>query len=216
MQKDRVAPDRVAARVDKLRHLIRVSGRRFPTRRPERQAMSEKSQLVLLSHYNRLMNERLYEATAKMPEALQREDRGAFFGSVIGTLNHILIGDILWLKRFARHPSGYRTLEPVLMIGDPARLREIRFIDLAELKAARDRLDQTIVDWCAEVREEDLARPLAYRDFAGRPHRKNLGGLVLHLFLHQIHHRGQVTTLLSQAGIDFGDTDLPELLPEEG
>ncbi len=66
------------------------------------------------------------------------------------------------------------------------------------------------------MREEDLAQPLAYRDFAGRPHRKNLGGLALHLFLHQIHHRGQVTTLLSQAGIDFGDTDLPELLPEEG
>ncbi len=178
--------------------------------------MSEKSQLVLLGHYNRLMNERLYAATAKMPEALQREDRGAFFGSVIGTLNHILIGDILWLKRFARHPSGHRTLEPVLAMGDPTSLREIRFVDWAELQAARDRMDQMIVDWCAEVREEDLARPLAYRDFAGRPHRKNLGGLALHLFLHQIHHRGQVTTLLSQAGIDFGDTDLPELLPEEG
>ncbi len=178
--------------------------------------MSEKTQLVLLSHYNRLMNERLYAATAKMPEALQREDRGAFFGSVIGTLNHILIGDILWLKRFARHPSGYRTLEPVLAMGDPTSLREIRFVDWAELQAARDRMDQMIIDWCAEVREEDLARPLAYRDFAGRPHRKNLGGLALHLFLHQIHHRGQVTTLLSQAGIDFGDTDLPELLPEEG
>jgi len=178
--------------------------------------MSEKSQLVLLSHYNRLMNERLYAATAKMPEALQREDRGAFFGSVIGTLNHILIGDILWLKRFARHPSGYRTLEPVLAMDDPTSLREIRFVDWAELQAARDRMDQMIVDWCSEVREEDLARPLAYRDFAGRPHRKNLGGLALHLFLHQIHHRGQVTTLLSQASIDFGDTDLPELLPEEG
>lgn len=178
--------------------------------------MSEKSRLVLLSHYNRPMNERLYAATAKMPEALQREDRGAFFGSVIGTLNHILIGDILWLKRFARHPSGYRTLEPVLALGDPARLREIRFLDWAELEAARDRMDQTIVDGCAEGREEDLARPLAYRDFAGRPHRKNLGGRALHLFLHQIHHRGQATTLLSRAGIDFGDTDLPELLPEEG
>jgi len=178
--------------------------------------MSEKSQLVLLGHYNRLMNERLYAATAKMPEALQREDRGAFFGSVIGTLNHILIGDILWLKRFARHPSGYRTLEPVLAIDDPASLREIRHLDLAELQAVRDRMDQMIVDWCADVQEEDLASPLTYRDFAGRPHCKNLGGLALHLFLHQIHHRGQVTTLLSQAGIDFGDTDLPELIPEEG
>ena len=135
---------------------------------------------------------------------------------MIGTLNHILIGDILWLKRFARHPSGYRTLEPVLAMDDPTSLREIRCVDWAELQAARDRMDQMIVGWCAEVREEDLARPLAYRDFAGRPHRKNLGGLALHLFLHQIHHRGQVTTLLSQAGIDFGDTDLPELLPEEG
>ena len=178
--------------------------------------MSEKTQLILLSHYNRLMNERLYVATAKLPEPLQRENRGAFFGSVIGTLNHILIGDLLWLKRFARHPSGYRTLEPVQAISDPTSLREIRYLDLAELQAARDRMDQTIVDWCAEVREEDLAKPLAYRDFAGRPHRKYLGGLVLHLFLHQVHHRGQATTLLSQAGIDFGDTDLPELLPEEG
>ena len=178
--------------------------------------MSEKSQLVLLSHYNRLMNERLYAATAKMPEALQREDQGRLFR--LGDRNPEPHPDRRHLVAEALRATPERLPDPRTGPGDGRsdQLAEIRFVDWAELQAARDRMDQMIIDWCAEVREEDLAQPLAYRDFAGRPHRKNLGGLALHLFLHQIHHRGQVATLLSQAGIDFGDTDLPELLPEEG
>jgi uncharacterized damage-inducible protein DinB len=178
--------------------------------------MSEKSQLVLLSHYNRLMNERLYAAAAQLPAARQRENKGAFFESLIGTLNHILVGDILWLKRFARHPSGYKALAPLQATNDPTSLREILYLDWAELQQARDRLDRILIDWCADLKEEDLARPFSYQDLAGRPHNKHFGGLVLHLFLHQVHHRGQATTLLSQEGIDFGETDLPELLPDEG
>ena len=74
-------------------------------------------------------------------------------------------------------------------------------------------MDQMIVDWCAEVRKKTW-RALWATEISRSSHRKNLGGLALHLFLHQIHHRGRATHLLSQAGIDFGDTDLPELSPK--
>lgn len=177
--------------------------------------MSEKAQLIRLSQYNRLMNERLYAASAKLSPEAQRENKGAFFDSVIGTLNHIMVGDILWLKRFAHHPRQYQALEPIKALPSPTNLRELLFIDMQKLRRERERIDQIIMDWCKELHEDDLDQPFSYQNLAGNPYRKNFGGLVMHLFLHQVHHRGQATTLLSQEGIDFGDTDLPEIIPNE-
>ncbi|MBZ0091313.1 MAG: hypothetical protein K8F27_03710, partial [Sulfuricellaceae bacterium] len=70
-----------------------------------------------------------------------------------------------------------------------------------------------IQDWCAELSESDLREPLEYRSVKGLFFRKPLGSVVLHFFLHQVHHRGQATTLLSQEGVDFGATDLVEIIP---
>ena len=63
--------------------------------------MSEKSQLILLSFYNRQMNARMFQAASKLSTSQLQQDNGAFFKSIIGSLNHILIGDIIWMKRFS-------------------------------------------------------------------------------------------------------------------
>ncbi|TCK19278.1 putative damage-inducible protein DinB [Thiogranum longum] len=177
--------------------------------------MSEKSQCVLLAEYNRLMNGRIIEASAGLSVAGLAEDKGAFFSSVIGTLNHIMIGDILWLKRFASHPSAYVSLEPLSKIKKPDRLDLVLFADLSVFAEEREVLDSIIIAWCADLKEVDLDQPLGYTSHNGERHKKRMGDLVLHMFLHQVHHRGQITTLLSQAGIDFGETDLPEIVPDE-
>lgn len=75
-------------------------------------------------------------------------------------------------------------------------------------------MDNIIIKWCKELREHDIDDTLKYTNFKGEVHNKRLGDLILHVFLHQVHHRGQVTTLLSQENIDFGDTDLPEMVPD--
>lgn len=176
--------------------------------------MSEKSQLVLMAAYNRLMNRRMLKAAENLSRESLAADRGAFFKSVIGTMNHIMVGDILWLKRFSFHPGACAALQSIKEIKQPESLAAILFSDPASFKQERSRLDNIIIEWCNEVRESDLAIPLEYTNVKGEMHNKRLGDLILHLFLHQIHHRGQVTTLLSQENIDFGETDLIEIVPE--
>ncbi len=178
--------------------------------------MGERSQLILMATYNALMNRRMLDACWNLNVEALREDRGAFFRSVWGTLNHIMVADIMWLKRFSGHPSGYGSLRPLDGWGFPPGLDAILIDDLDAFRAERAALDGILIDWCAELEEGDLDEPFRYTNYRGEVHNKRLGDLILHLFLHQVHHRGQVTTLLSQTDIDFGETDLPEIVPDVG
>ncbi len=170
------------------------------------------TQFKLFADYNQLMNQRLYDAAAELSEQNLRDDRGAFFGSVLATLNHIMVGDIIWLKRFATQQGSVEILLPVTQMPKPEKLTSIVCNDLAELRSEREKLDRLIIDWVAGLSEVDLEDTLAYHDTKGDPYEKHYGSLISHLFLHQIHHRGQVTTLLSQFGVDFGETDIIEII----
>ena len=171
--------------------------------------------LRLMAKYNQWMNQSLYEAAAKLPEEKLKEDKQAFFGSVIGTLNHILVADIIWLKRFALHPAKHLSLEPIRLVEPPNALDQILYVSFEELYQQRIKLDEIIINWCNELGEEDICYLLPYKRMNGESNIKVLGSLVLHFFNHQTHHRGQVTTLLSQEGIDVGVTDLLMLIPNE-
>ncbi len=170
-------------------------------------------QLKLFADYNRSMNRRLYDCAGTLPAEELAADRKAFFKSIIGTLNHILVADIIWLKRFATHPAAYAALAPMHDVEHPAALSQILHGGLAELDARRTAMDALIVHWIAAVREPDLDHALAYRNTRGEPQCKTFGLLLAHFFNHQTHHRGQATTLLSQAGMDVGVTDLMAWIP---
>jgi uncharacterized damage-inducible protein DinB len=178
--------------------------------------MSERAQLVLLGQYNEWMNDKVYAAAAGLtPEALCA-DRGAFFGSIIGTLNHIVAGDTIWLRRFALHPAHYAALQPLLDRPAPDGLTAIYSTDLNLLAAHRKMLDTMIRQSVASVDDADLEHVLAYKSTKGVASQKRFGSLLLHFFNHQTHHRGQASTLLSQAGVDIGVTDLLMLIPNQG
>ena len=87
--------------------------------------MTSLSQLGLFAEYNRLMNQRQYAAVANLSDSDLCEDKGAFFKSIIGTLNHILVGDILWLKRFSVHPASSEPLAYITTLKTPTALDEI-------------------------------------------------------------------------------------------
>jgi uncharacterized damage-inducible protein DinB len=169
----------------------------------------------LMARYNQWMNTKVYEAAGRLPAAELGRDRQAFFGSVLGTLNHIMVGDIVWLKRLGTHPAAHRSLDVVREMQQPASLDEIVHRDLAGLQSVRKALDAVILAWAAELTQADLDHVLDYRNMKGVAQRKLFGSLVLNLFNHQTHHRGQATTLLFQAGQDVGVTDLLALIPEE-
>jgi uncharacterized damage-inducible protein DinB len=173
------------------------------------------SHLRLMADYNQWMNQRVYAAAATLPPGVVAADRKAFFGSILGTLNHLVNGDIIWLKRFASHPAGYRALALMAELPQPVGLNEPRAADLAGLTLLRQRLDAAILAFAAEVRDADLDVVLNWTNRMGVTSNKQFGGVLTHFFNHQTHHRGQVTTLLSQEGIDAGVTDLLVLVPEE-
>jgi uncharacterized damage-inducible protein DinB len=153
--------------------------------------------LPAMARYNRWMNERLYAACEKLPDAERKKDRGAFFRSIHGTLNHILLGDRLWLSRFLSRAFQFGTLADEL------------YADFAELSRERAKTDAEILDWVATLDERRLAAPCAFRSVVKqRDQRFPMWFLAQNFFNHQTHHRGQVTTLLMQAGVDPGVTDL--------
>jgi len=150
-----------------------------------------------MARYNRWMNERVYGHCENLSDAERKTDRGAFFRSVHGTLNHLLLGDRLWLGRFLAREFRVTTLADEL------------YGDFSELRRERARTDAEILEWVETLDEKRLAAPLKFRSIVGNRDRSfPLWFAVQHFFNHQTHHRGQVTTLLMQSGVDPGVTDL--------
>lgn len=176
--------------------------------------MNPINQFRLFAHYNQDMNRKFYAAGERLTRTELEADRGAFFGSILGTLNHILVGDLIWLHRFARHPGRHYALNFVRDTGSPYRLDQTLYGDFADLREHRSLVDDHIIAWCAQLRAQDLEHPLEYVDMSGVGHVKPTGLLICHFFNHQTHHRGQVSTLLSQYSVDVGVTDILELIPE--
>jgi uncharacterized damage-inducible protein DinB len=177
--------------------------------------MTTTAQAVLMAGYNEWMNAKLYDAAERVPQEDLARDRGAFFGSIIGTLNHLVVTDTIWLKRFAAHPSNPQALDPVRALPQPTALNEIVFTGLAPLAQRRRLIDSAIKAWAAALTQPDLDHVLHYANTKGVKSQKRFASLVAHFFNHQTHHRGQASTLLFQAGQDIGVTDLLALIPNE-
>lgn len=168
-----------------------------------------------MAKYNRWMNQRLYEAAFSLPEEEVTKDRGAYFGSIFQTLNHIAAGDTIWLHRFSKHPEATALQTALMRFSQPASLRQEVADSLSGLKIYRDEMDEVIMSWSLSLTPQQLMSVLVYRNMAGRPSSRNFGLLIQHFFNHQTHHRGQASTLLFQAGVDMGVTDLLAVIPDE-
>jgi uncharacterized damage-inducible protein DinB len=177
--------------------------------------MSRTAHFRLLAQYNDWMNQKLYEAAATLPEQERQAERGAFFGSLHMTLQHIAVADVIWLRRFGAHPHFASVLAEVMALPQPADARG-EPMSWQALRVRRAWLDRQIMHWTCALSEADLDLVIHYKSLAGVPGSRCLGGLVTHFFNHQTHHRGQATTLLFQQGIDVGVTDLVALIPEHG
>lgn len=167
----------------------------------------------LMAEYNRWMNDRLYAAAATLDPVALTADKGAFFGSILGTLNHIAVADTIWLHRFAQHEAAFPALGALSGFPRPSSLTQPLAPDLAGLGDYRRGLDALIERWVAELTPDHLSADLAYSNMAGVHSSRCFGALLQHFFNHQTHHRGQVTTLLCQAGVEVGVTDLLAVIP---
>lgn len=137
------------------------------------------------ARYNAWANRRLYEACAALSRDEYRARRSSFFGSIHATLNHILVGDRVWMGRFENLPSGVERLDQIL------------HEEFADLRSARAVEDARILDYVGGLDEDAVAGTLRYRNMAGEAHETPLAWTLAHFFNHQTHHRGQVHGMLS-------------------
>lgn len=162
-------------------------------------ALIAPSYVRAMASYNAEMNRRLYSATTKLSDEERRQNEGAFWGSIHGTLCHLLWADTMWMSRLAGWPKPSVSLKQSNQLVD----------DFAELKARRVVADRDLSAWADQVDEAWLAQNQTW--FSGAAQRTleaPRAMLLVHLFNHQTHHRGQVHALLTRAGQDTGDTDL--------
>ena len=170
--------------------------------------------LKRMAAYNAWMNASVYAHAAALPAAVLSRPSGAFFGSILGTLNHLVVADIMWLRRFANHPGLAAALGDLGDLPPVSRLDEIVVADLEPLTALRRRVDECITRLIDGLPADfDFDAALSYRRANGTPQQKPIGLLLDHLFNHQTHHRGQASTLFHQAGVDIGVTDLQAMVP---
>lgn len=168
---------------------------------------------ILYATYSSDMNLRIYQAARKMTEAQVRLPRGAFFGSVLGTLNHLIVADTIWLYRIAHHPAEFPSLSPVKSWFMPKALDQTVVEDLESWWNRRCSIDRTIKEFVSEIKAEDLETYLHYTSIEGTSYCRPLKTVLLHFFNHHTHHRGQITTLMTQSGVDVGATDLLNWVP---
>ena len=161
--------------------------------------------IQMMARYNTWQNKHLREILPEMPELELTKDRGAFFGSIFATVNHLMWGDQLWMSRFdggdgpACDPKDHKALTA----------------NINDWATERFRTDGRIRVWADRVQEIDLTGDLTwYSGFAKREITKPLGLCIAHFFNHQTHHRGQVHAMLTAAGQKTIDSDIP-FMPEE-
>jgi uncharacterized damage-inducible protein DinB len=163
-------------------------------------SMIDTAYVQRLARYNRWQNQNLYGCADGLSDEERRRERGAFFGSIHGTLSHLVWGDRMWMSRFStveRPPYGVK--DSVAMFGT-----------WDELKRERASLDEVIVAWAGNLSASWIEGDLAY--FSGASQRDMVLPkwlAVTHMFNHQTHHRGQVHCMLTQAGGKPHETDLP-------
>ena len=166
------------------------------------------AQFRLMSRYNTWVNGRLYEIAATLTDDERRRDLGAFFHSVHGTFNHLLLADRHWMSRFATWtPHKFQAFEGALLEPVLGRLSRELYADFGELRAQRHATDAVLEAWLSELEPPMLPLPMRYANSRGVVREHPLWFAIAHLFNHQTHHRSQAMTLIQQLGHDYGATD---------
>ena len=162
-----------------------------------------KAHFQRMAAYNRWANARLYDAAGKLSPAELAAPRSGFFPSLMKTLNHILVGDTIWLGRLdGKGSPGVTKLDQTL------------HAEFAALNAARSVTDDRIIAFVEGLAPERLWQDLVYRTTTGEPMQTPVGQVLAHVFNHQTHHRGQAHAMLSSTEIAPPPLDLIYFLRE--
>jgi uncharacterized damage-inducible protein DinB len=163
-----------------------------------------KQHFMMFAAYNQWANSRIYDAAADLDEEEFGRNVGAFFGSMMGTLNHLLTADRIWMRRFTGEGDA------------PARLDTILHRALPGLRLAREAEDKRIIDWVGALSEKALSGRFSYMTVSDmRTVSQRLAPALDHFFNHQTHHRGQAHAILTILGRPSVPLDLTQFQRSE-
>lgn len=155
--------------------------------------------------YNQWQNTNIIEAANELTDEQRKQNVGAFFGSIQGTLSHLMWGDSIWLDRLTNTPYQATPIDESGSV----------WSDWEQYKIARKALDERFIRWSETVTDSWLGGMLTYKTSRGIEVTKPIDLLVVHIFNHQTHHRGQAHCLLTHFGVATKDTDflvLPDFI----
>ncbi len=176
--------------------------------------MSLAKNFRMLSLYNQRINTQLMDCCLTLPSDIIEKETDSFFANIISYWNHILFGDLILLGRLASNEIAQLTLEDFTNFPSPKSPQDIYHSQLSDLAVLRKQLDALIIDYCTNLTEEDCEKFITYTTTEGDSITKAIADVTQHIFNHQTHHRGQLTCVLSQFGVDYGCMDLPVIVSE--
>ncbi len=166
----------------------------------------------MMSVYNQRINEQLLTCCESLSvDELTRETQ-SFFPNIISYWNHILFGDLILLTRLATNNISSLTLNDFFELPAPVSPNDVYHEKLSDIIVLRSQVDQLIKSYCQHLTDKECAEFITYQTTEGELITKKVADITQHLFNHQTHHRGQITCILSQLGVDYGCMDLPVIV----
>jgi len=154
----------------------------------------------LLANFNTWANTKIFSACKELDDAEYKKDRRAFFSSIHGTLNHLLVVDRAYIARIEGIDHGLKSLDQIL------------FESLLQLEVARIKEDKRLIDLVNRLSEESIHKEITYKGFETGNTTHTINIILITLFNHQTHHRGQIHNMLSQIGVKPPQIDIPDFV----
>ena len=154
----------------------------------------------LLANFNTWVNTKIFSSCKELDDTEYKKDRGAFFSSIHGTLNHLLVVDRAFVAYIKEKNHGLKSLDQIL------------YENLFQLEEARIKEDKRLVDLINNLSEESIHKEITYNGFETGKTIYTINTILITLFNHQTHHRGQIHNMLSQAGIKPPQIDIPDFI----
>ncbi|WDE07977.1 damage-inducible protein DinB [Thalassomonas viridans] len=168
----------------------------------------------MLSRYNIRINRQLLNCCRQLSTQALNKETHSFFPDVISYWNHLLFGDLILMRRLVANQLGGFILSDFNGFPEPVSPQDIYHRELEDICILRERLDQLMLAFFAELTDDECRKTMSYTSTEGERINKCVADVCQHLFNHQAHHRGQLTCILSQLDLDYGCMDLPVLVPE--
>ena len=168
----------------------------------------------MMSLYNQRMNSQLIGHCQTLTTETLEKNTQSFFPNIISYWNHILFGDLILMGRLASNNIAKLSPLDFSEFPTPTSPQDIYHTNLLDIAMLRAQVDALIIRYCYNLTEEDCDRFITYTTTEGIAITKAVADVTQHIFNHQAHHRGQLTCLLSQAGVDYGCMDLPVIVAE--